>query len=51
MEGIKPNLDVFDQYRFAEWRPGQETRSPRNHRSPDPTFSDLLYGILAWLFS
>jgi hypothetical protein len=51
MEGIKPNLDVFDQPRFGEWRPGQELRSRRGHRSPNPTFSELLFGIWAWLFS
>jgi len=24
MEGMKPNLDVFDEPRFAEWRRGDD---------------------------
>lgn len=24
METLKPNLDIFDDERFAEWRPGND---------------------------
>ncbi len=34
MEGMKPNLDVFDDPRFGEWRRGDDCSSAETSPSP-----------------
>jgi hypothetical protein len=50
MEGLKPNLDVFDDPRFSEWRRGDDCSMSKDGH-PSPYGCNGLWDYILALFS
>jgi hypothetical protein len=47
MEGMKPNLDVFDDPRFSEWRQGDDCSMAES--GPRSAFGCNFAGLIGYL--